>query len=68
MCIRDSYQDRYYDSAPSTIWVTVYEYRQVYTRYGWEDVQVPVRVMAYWDSYFGAYVYRDNYGRQHVID
>jgi hypothetical protein len=62
------YQDRYYDRAPQTITVTVWEYRQVRTRYGWEDRQVPIRVVAYWDSYFGAYVYRDSYGRQHVID
>ena len=62
------YQDRYYDCAPETISVTVWEYRQVYTRYGWENRQVQVRVVAYWDSYFGAYVYRDSYGRQHVID
>lgn len=62
------YEDRYYDRYPSTITITVYEYRQVRTRWGWEDRQVPVRVVAYWDSYFGAYVYRDSYGRQHVID
>ena len=62
------YEDRYYDYAPSTITVQVWEYRQVWTRYGWEDVRVRVYVTAYWDSYFGAYVYRDSYGRQHVID
>lgn len=65
---RYRYQDRYYDYAPRTITVTVIEYRQVRTRYGWDDVPVRVRVVAYWDSYFGAYVYRDSYGRQHVID
>ncbi|HNB21642.1 MAG TPA: hypothetical protein PKZ32_04465 [Candidatus Melainabacteria bacterium] len=62
------YDDRFYDRAPRTITVTVIEYRQIRTRYGWEDRPVRVRVTAYWDSYFGAYVYRDTYGRQHVID
>jgi hypothetical protein len=62
------YGDRYYNRAPQTITVTVLEYRQIRTRYGWEDRPVRVRVVAYWDSYFGAYVYRDSYGRQHVID
>jgi hypothetical protein len=62
------YQNRSYNYAPQTISVLVWEYRQVRTRYGWEDRQVQVRVIAYWDSYFNAYVYRDSYGRQHVID
>ncbi len=62
------YDDRYYDNYPDAITVTVYEYRQVRGYYGWENVEVPVRVVAYWDSYYGAYVYRDSYGRQHVID
>jgi hypothetical protein len=62
------YENRSYNYYPETISVTVWEYRQVQTRYGWQNVEVQVRVAAYWDSYFNAYVYRDSYGRQHVID
>lgn len=64
--------DRYYgsggyrDEYRRPIYVTVYEWRQVQTRYGWEEREVPVRVVAYWSQRDRAYIYRDSYGRQRI--
>ncbi|MBC8000440.1 MAG: hypothetical protein IAF58_20990 [Leptolyngbya sp.] len=48
------------------IYVTVYEWRQVQTRYGWREREVAVRVVAYWSQRDRAYIYRDSYGRQRI--
>lgn len=54
--------------APAPITVTVWEYRQVQTPYGWQSVRVSRVVVAYWSHHFNAYVYTDLYGRQRVVD
>lgn len=59
---RDNYR------TPQPITITVTEWRQVRTRYGWDNVPVRVRVVAYWDHGARSYVYRDSYGRRHYVN
>ncbi|MCC6980129.1 MAG: hypothetical protein IT343_17555 [Candidatus Melainabacteria bacterium] len=62
------WDDRRWDRGPANITVTVWEYRQVQTRWGWENVRVRATYVAYWDHSARAYVYRGRDGRRHYVD
>jgi len=62
------WDDRRWDRGPSSITVTVWEYRQVQTRYGWENRRVRATYVAYWDRSAGTYVYIGRDGRRHYVN
>lgn len=62
------WDDRRYDRGPANITVTVWEYRQVQTRWGWENVRVRATYNAWWDRSVGSYVYIGRDGRRHYVD
>ena len=62
------WDDRRYDRGPANITITVWEYRQVQTRWGWENRRVRATYTAFWDRSVGSYVYIGRDGRRHYVD